>query len=155
MAKDLPVIVLVKQGESRKAAEAVELGAQDYVFKECHCGSLLRTMQYAMERKRLIAEREEGYRRMTKDREELTAHLSHEFRNALACIYQFGNILMDGLAGPISEEQRDYLGIMLENASRIRCVLDQLLEGTSGGCGEVRANLHQQETRRAWTVQGY
>ncbi|MGA2645578.1 MAG: histidine kinase dimerization/phospho-acceptor domain-containing protein [Candidatus Sulfotelmatobacter sp.] len=62
---------------------------------------------------------------------ELPAYLSHELRNALACIQQFGNILIDGLAGELSGEQREYLGIMLENASKIRSVLDSALDGTS------------------------
>ena len=60
---------------------------------------------------------------------ELTAHLSHELRNALACIHQFGNILVDGLAGELTGEQREYVGIMLENASNIRRVLDSALDG--------------------------
>jgi signal transduction histidine kinase len=57
------------------------------------------------------------------------AALSHELRNALACIHQFGNILIDGLAGELSGEQREYIGIMLENASKIRRVLDSALDG--------------------------
>jgi signal transduction histidine kinase len=67
----------------------------------------------------------------TRSTSELPAYLSHELRNALACIQQFGNILIDGLAGELSGEQREYLGIMLENASKIRSVLDSALDGTS------------------------
>jgi signal transduction histidine kinase len=63
---------------------------------------------------------------------ELTAHSSHELRNALACIRQFGSILVDGLAGDMSGEQREYIGIMLENASTIRRVLDSALSGSDG-----------------------
>ena len=59
----------------------------------------------------------------------LSAYLSHELRNALACIQQFGKILVDGLAGELTGEQREYVGIMLENASRIRSVLDSALDG--------------------------
>jgi signal transduction histidine kinase len=62
------------------------------------------------------------------EKELLASHLSHECRNALACIHQFGHILNDGLAGELSPEQRDYIGIMLDNASRIREVVDDLLE---------------------------
>jgi two-component system, NarL family, sensor histidine kinase BarA len=65
----------------------------------------------------------------TRRKSELTAYLSHELRNALACIQQFGNILVDGLAGELSGEQREYIGIMLENASKIRSVLDGALDG--------------------------
>jgi signal transduction histidine kinase len=66
----------------------------------------------------------------TRRSSELTAYLSHELRNALACIHQFGNILVDGLAGELSAEQREYVRIMLENASKIRKVLDSALDGT-------------------------
>jgi light-regulated signal transduction histidine kinase (bacteriophytochrome) len=59
----------------------------------------------------------------------LSTYLSHELRNALACIHQFGNILVDGLAGELTGEQREYVGIMLENASKIRSVLDSALDG--------------------------
>jgi signal transduction histidine kinase len=68
---------------------------------------------------------------------ELTAYLSHELRNALACIHQFGNILIDGLAGELSGEQREYLGIMLENATKIRRVLDSALDGNAGAPKEL------------------
>ena len=62
----------------------------------------------------------------------LSAYLSHELRNALACIHQFGNILVDGLAGELTGEQREYVSIMLENASKIRDVLDGALDGVPG-----------------------
>ena len=68
----------------------------------------------------------------TRRSSELTAYLSHELRNALACIHQFGNILVDGLAGELTGEQREYVGIMLENASKIRAVLDGALDGVPG-----------------------
>jgi light-regulated signal transduction histidine kinase (bacteriophytochrome) len=68
---------------------------------------------------------------------ELPAYLSHELRNAVACISQFGNILVDGLAGELSDEQREYVAIMLENASTIRRVLDSDLDGTSGPLEEA------------------
>jgi signal transduction histidine kinase len=75
----------------------------------------------------------------TRSTSELPAYLSHELRNALACIQQFGSILVDGLAGELSGEQREYLGIMLENASKIRRVLDSALDGADGS-GEERTN---------------
>jgi signal transduction histidine kinase len=70
--------------------------------------------------------------RPTQPGSNLSAYLSHELRNALACIHQFGNILVDGLAGELTGEQREYVSIMLENASRIRSVLDGALDGVPG-----------------------
>jgi light-regulated signal transduction histidine kinase (bacteriophytochrome) len=68
----------------------------------------------------------------TQPSSDLSAYLSHELRNALACIHQFGNILVDGLAGKLTSEQREYVSIILENASTIRSVLDSALDGVPG-----------------------
>lgn len=67
---------------------------------------------------------------------EIPANLSHELRNAVACIHQFGNILVDGLAGELSHEQREYIGIMLDNASQIRSALDRALDTTKAPSGQ-------------------
>jgi signal transduction histidine kinase len=69
---------------------------------------------------------------------ELSASSSHEIRNALACIQQFGSILIDGLAGELSGEQREYIGIMLENAAKIRSVLDSDLARTDAPLKECK-----------------
>jgi signal transduction histidine kinase len=74
---------------------------------------------------------------------ELPADLTHELRNALACIQQFGSILVDGLAGELSDEQREYLGIMLENASKIRNVLDSALDRAEGPVGECTNKIER------------
>jgi len=89
-----------------------------------------------MGRNQFNVDGEAGRQEMTNDKDQLLAHLSHEFRNALSCIFQFGNILIGGLAGELSQEQRQYLGIMLQNASRIRSLLDGLLAGTPAALGE-------------------
>jgi DNA-binding NtrC family response regulator len=134
MARGSAVIALVSEGERTKAVEALNLGAYGYAFKGCRCDCLIETIRHAMEQKKLIAEREQGRRPAPEDAEQLASHLgnkSHQLRNALACIRQFGNILIDGLAGKLSDEQREYVAIMLENTSTIRTVLDSTLDGPS------------------------
>jgi light-regulated signal transduction histidine kinase (bacteriophytochrome) len=79
----------------------------------------------------------------------LSVYLSHELRNALACIHQFGNILVDGLAGELTGEQREYVGIILDNASKIRSVLNSALDGVPGSpkdCANKIDNVSKLET---------
>jgi len=136
MATDLPVIAFLNDGETANGVEALCRGTQDRVVSGCQSDRLIRTIRYAIERKQLIVDREVGRRLMAKDNEQLIAHLSHKIRNALTCIFQFGNILIGGLAGDLSGEQRQYLGIMIENASRIRSALDGLTEVAPAAVGE-------------------
>jgi DNA-binding response OmpR family regulator len=129
-ARDLPVVALVNKIEIAKVTRALRLGADDYVVKGCNDYSLVESLRHAIERKQLM-----GQKRLMAVGQ-LTAHLSHELRNALACIHQFGTIMIDGLAGPVSEEQREYLCIILENASKIRSVVDETLEGNAALDGD-------------------
>jgi DNA-binding NarL/FixJ family response regulator len=124
-ANGLPVIVLITEGGVTNANKAMRLGAQNYALKESKSESLLNTLKQAMERRVLMAAIENGKESISRD--------SHELRNALACIHQFGNILLDGLAGPMSEEQREYVGIMLQNASRVRVVVEHFRESVPVG----------------------
>ena len=132
VAKGVPVIILDDEPDMTTAAEAMRLGAREYLRKECECNSLIRAMKYAMERKHVTSLVEEGTSlTKDKDKEEIIAQGYHDLRNAVACIHQFGNILLGGLAGPISEEQRKYIGIMTQNASRIRTVMKSLTDAVS------------------------
>jgi DNA-binding NtrC family response regulator len=147
MEQDLPVVTFVNERETARSVEALHCGARDNVLNGWQPDSLIRTIQYAMERRQLIVDREAG-RQVTKNNEQFIAHISHEFRNALTCIFQFGNILIGGLAGELSEEQREYLGIMIGNASRIRSVLDGLTEAIPAGLGEC-ANKKRPVSKKA------
>lgn len=89
-------------------------------------------------------------RSMTETDAQLTFDLSHEVQNALACIQQFGTIILDGLAGNVSEEQRKYLHIMLKNASIIRSVLDSAREPAPSR--DVLTNGVEMEPKRILVV---
>ncbi len=59
VGRTLPVIVLTGLADQVIGAEAVRAGAQDYLFKEEVTGSLLiRSILYAIERKKMMVERE-------------------------------------------------------------------------------------------------
>ena len=143
-AGNIPVIVLVNDGETIKALEALSMGAYGYVVEDCRCHSLIQMIRHAMVQTQNIVEKDYARQGTPKNEEELTTRLatkSHKLRNALACIRQFGCILNDGLAGKLSDEQRDYITIMLENASTIRKVLDEVADETAGSLGDAPDNL--------------
>lgn len=59
VGRRLPVIVLTDLADQAIGAEALRAGAQDYLFKEEVTGSLLvRSILYAIERKKMMVERE-------------------------------------------------------------------------------------------------
>lgn len=67
---------------------------------------------------------------------EFLSHVSHELRTPLTAIDQFVTILLDGLAGAITEEQRAYLGIAHRNAGQLRDMIENLVQAARTQSGK-------------------
>lgn len=66
------------------------------------------------------------------------SHVSHELRSPLTAIYGFVTLLLDGLVGPLNEEQRGSLGIVLRNTLQLKEMIQDLLELTRSKAGKLR-----------------
>ncbi len=53
--------------------------------------------------------------------------MSHELRTPLSVILGFGSILQDGLAGPVNDEQTQYLERVLANGRHLNQLVDDML----------------------------
>jgi signal transduction histidine kinase len=78
------------------------------------------------------------YQLSTKDR--FISHISHELRTPLTAIYQFSTILSDGLAGDLTEQQREYLDIVQRNVGQLQTMVDDLLEAARADGGKLAIN---------------
>jgi signal transduction histidine kinase len=138
-APGVPVVVLSGQDDEELALKAVHQGVQDYLVKGSFDGhQLARAMHYAMERQALITSLDMSRRQQLQFKNQFLSHVSHELRTPLTCIYQFVTILLDGLAGPVSAEQRDHLTTVLKSANQLRSMIADLLEATRAESGKIR-----------------
>jgi len=91
-----------------------------------------------------LADQVKRERKRTKDLEELSrqqlstkdafiSHVSHELRTPITAIYQFVTILSDQIAGPLNDEQREYLGIIERNVKQLQAMVGDLLEAARAG----------------------
>lgn len=76
-------------------------------------------------------------------KDQFLSHVSHELRSPLTVIYSFVEILLDGLAGEINEQQREFLAITQRNASQLRQMIEDLLEVTRAQTGKLVVNAHR------------
>lgn len=84
-----------------------------------------------------IVERQKAEQEAIQNREaqlkakaEFLSHVSHELRSPLAVVHQFTTILLDGLAGDLQPDQREYLDIMFRNVNQLKQMIDDLLEAS-------------------------
>lgn len=74
-------------------------------------------------------------------KDEFISHVSHELRSPLSAVHQFTTILLDGLAGELGSEQREYLEIVLRNSLQLRDMIGDLLEVTRAQAGKLTIEL--------------
>ncbi len=80
------------------------------------------------ERKRAAQELEESRQERARMQDRFLSHISHELRTPLTSIVDFASLMLEGMAGTVSTEQRTYLGIVLESANRLAVMVNSLLD---------------------------
>ncbi len=70
-------------------------------------------------------------------KDQFISHVSHELRSPLSAVHQFTTIVLDGLAGELNSEQREYLEITLRNSLQLRDMIGDLLEVTRAQAGKL------------------
>lgn len=147
-APDVPMVVLTGLNDVMMAIKAVREGAQDYLIKEQVDGNLLvRSMWYAIERHRIIAELKRTEEELQQyvnelkltqnvmlEREKLSiigqmaAGMAHEIRNPLTSIKGFAQLLSEKY--PNNETLKSYVEIILGEVEQANRVITDFLQLT-------------------------
>lgn len=159
-----PIIAMTGQGNERVVKEFLQEGADDYLSKkEMDSGRVERAIQNASnlaQRRRLesinrdlVAELknknealEEKNRRLAEMYEtahEFVDNVSHEFRTPLTVIKEFTAMMHEGLAGPTTSDQKEYLATILVSVDDLATLIDDMLDMSrleAGMMGIARRN---------------
>jgi PAS domain S-box-containing protein len=85
-----------------------------------------------------------GLRDVTHEREldrmktEFVSQVSHELRTPLTAIKGFTDLMLDGDAGELSDEQSEYLAIVKSNADRLVALINDLLDVSRIEAGRIQ-----------------
>jgi len=93
-------------------------------------------MQLTTQNRRLLALTEQAHR--------FVDDVSHEFRTPLAVIKEFGSIIADGLAGSITPEQAQYLGIIDNAVLDLNQMVEDFLDSSKLRAGRLRVDRRPQ-----------
>ena len=138
-APEVPVVILSGQDDEGLAIKALHQGVQDYLVKsDFSHGELDRAVRHAVERQALLRSLEMSRKQQLEFKNQFLSHVSHELRTPLTCIHQFVTILLDGLAGTISEEQREHLQTILRSVNQLTAMVRDLLEATRAEAGKIK-----------------
>ena len=134
-----PVVIMTGRGDEQVAAEAMRLGAADYLPKSAVSpASLKRALGNAVERHRLRQAVEQHRLWLERTNQDLVrmneqlqgfAHvLSHELKTPLTSLQEFLALVLEGAAGPLTAEQESYLSLARESCDQMALSVNDLLE---------------------------
>jgi signal transduction histidine kinase len=73
------------------------------------------------------------------------ATMSHELRTPLTSVIGYSEMMLEGLGGPLTAEQREYLGIIMEKGENLLQLITSILDISKIEAGRVRLVLSEVE----------
>ncbi len=147
-----PVVMLTGQGDETIAVNALRAGASDYLPKRAvSTDSLKRAIGNAVEKYNMRKAIENQTHKLQVKNKELTQKhdeiqrfyqtVSHELKTPLTSMKEFVCIILDGLAGPTTDEQKEYLNLVKESCIQMTNNVNDLLDITRLETGKYRIEL--------------
>jgi len=147
---DIPVVVLTGLADEEVGVEAIKRGASDYLVKSKFFRNLLvRTIRYALERKRMEEHRAQLLKEVESANRELKdfAHIiSHDLKAPLRGIKTLAEWISTGFGGKVDEDGREKLNLLMSRADRMYDLIDGVLEYSRIGREkeeQVQVNLNE------------
>ena len=99
-------------------------------------------LQAEAKRRQIIAEQLAEANRL---KSEFLANTTHELRTPIAAVVGYGDLLMEGAFGSLSEEQRSAMGRMVENARGLLGLVEEVLDYAKLERGQTALFMKRQE----------
>lgn len=85
--------------------------------------------------------------RLNQSRAEFVSTISHDLRTPLSAIKESINMVLDGLAGETTEDQRKFLSLANKNLDRLNRLIDDLLDLRKLEAGKMLMNIRPNDIR--------
>lgn len=94
-----------------------------------------------------LIERNQALEAANRLKNDFVAHVSRQLRNPLNPIVGYAEILQQGIAGPMSERQSEYLSHIAKGASQLRALVNDILDLAYGDAGQLELELADIDVR--------
>ncbi|MEN6385579.1 MAG: response regulator [Phycisphaerales bacterium] len=159
---NVPIVVLTGFDDEEAGLEAIRAGAEDYLVKGSGLEyTLIKTIRYAIERKKSKASTTESKRELEQinarlmqttmeanklaeeaekanvAKSQFLANMSHEIRTPMNAIIGFGEVLAEE---QMSEEQKGYVKLILDSAKRLLLLINDILDFSRIEAGRMKVD---------------
>lgn len=127
------VVMMTGMSDVGMAVEAMKLGAKEYLTKPVDLDQLVPQL-------RSLIKKRDAEERIRQLQAEHTARLLYDLHNPISGLKQSIGYLMKGMAGPLSDHQKELMGYMVSSIDKVISLLNDMMDLTKLEGGRVRLN---------------
>ena len=147
--RQLPVILIAGHGDETLAVAAIQAGASDYLAKrKLSTTTLLRSIRVAREKADLLRLIDFKRAKLTAQNEELAKKnreirefyqtVSHELKTPLTAIREYNALMLEGLAGAVTDQQQELLQHSVDCCDRLTRLVNDLVDTARMELGKLK-----------------
>ena len=116
-------------------------GHKSVIAARLHIEAVQESYRELQEKNRLLEESFQKLKELDRLKSNFIATMSHELRTPLTSVIGYSEMMLEGLGGTLSEEQREYLGIIMEKGESLLHLITSILDVSKIEAGRVRLVL--------------
>ena len=146
--KDVPILIATGLDDLHSVAKAYDAGATDFIAKPLNWLILNHRIRYMLRAARAFNELRQNQERLRTAKEEAEAanraksefltNMSHELRTPLNAIIGFSSMMNGQLAGPLGTEYLEYTKIIVESATHLLAIINDILDVARAETGRLK-----------------
>lgn len=108
---------------------------------QMHIESVTSSYHELQEKSRALTEQNERLQELDKLKSNFLATVSHELRTPLTSVIGYSEMLLEGLAGAMNDEQRDYVKTIMDKGESLLGLITQILDLSRIESGNLRLTV--------------
>jgi signal transduction histidine kinase len=116
-------------------------GHKSLIGAKLHIEAVQESYRELQEKNRLLEESFLRLKELDRLKSNFIATMSHELRTPLTSVIGYSEMMLEGLGGSLTEEQREYLGIIMEKGESLLHLITSILDISKIEAGRVRLVL--------------
>jgi signal transduction histidine kinase len=129
-------------GQMQKIVEVIlHTSFKQVLTSQMHIESVTSTFQAIEEKNARLQEQNERLKELDKLKSNFLATVSHELRTPLTSVIGYSEMLLEGLAGGLNDEQRDYVKTIMDKGESLLGLITQILDLSRVESGNLRLHV--------------
>jgi signal transduction histidine kinase len=118
-------------------------GHKNLIAARLHIEAVQESYRELAEKNRQLEESYAKLKELDRLKSNFLATMSHELRTPLTSVIGYSEMMLEGLGGPLTAEQREYLGIIMEKGENLLQLITSILDISKIEAGRVRLVLSE------------